>query len=131
MHKGGTGSEDEESDLGDPLELKAEVASFLQGSSEVSGDEDLPLELPVSRPTDWVQWRAEECDLPTWWRELTAISGEDMERLAKEVRASSNSPSADTSSTPRKPPTKHLLLQPVSIDGDLCPRLNLFMPARI
>ena len=54
----------------------------------MSGNEDLPLEPPVSRPTDWVQWRAEECDLPTWWRELTAVSGEDTERLAKEVRAS-------------------------------------------
>ena len=40
MHQGGTGSEDGESDLGDLLELKAEVASFLQGSSEMSGDED-------------------------------------------------------------------------------------------
>ena len=54
MHQGGTGSEDRESDLGDLPELKVEVASFLQGSSETSGDEDLPLELPVSRPTDWV-----------------------------------------------------------------------------
>ena len=88
MHQGGTGSEDGESDLGDLPELKAEVASFLQGSSETSCDEDPPLELPVSRPTDWVQWRAKECDPPTWWRELTAILGEDMERLAKEVRAS-------------------------------------------
>ena len=69
MHQGQTGSKDEESDLGDLLELKAEVASFLQGSSEASSDEDLPLELPVSRPTDWVRWRAEECNLPAWWRE--------------------------------------------------------------
>ena len=130
-HQGGTGSEDRESDLGDPPELKVEVASFLQGSSEMSGNEDLPLEPPVSRPADWVQWRAEECDLPAWWRELTAISGEYTERLAKEVRASFYSPGADTSSTPRKPPTMHLLLQPVSIDGDLCPTFNLFMPAGI
>ena len=88
MHQGGTGSEGRESDLGDLPELKAEVASFLQGSSETSCDEDPPLELPMSRPADWVQWRAKECNLPTWWRELTAILGEDMERLAKEVRAS-------------------------------------------
>ena len=88
MHQGGMGSKDRESDLGDLPELKLEVASFLQGSSETSCDEDLPLEPPMSRPTDWVQWRAKECNLPTWWRELTAILGEDMERLAKEVRAS-------------------------------------------
>ena len=54
MHQGGTGSEDGESDLGDLPELKAEVASFLQGLSETSGNEDLPLEPPMSRPTDWV-----------------------------------------------------------------------------
>ena len=54
MPQGRTGSEDRESDLGDPPELKAEVASFLQGLSEMSCDEDLPLELPVSRPTDCV-----------------------------------------------------------------------------
>ena len=131
MHQGGTGSEDGESDLGDLPELKAEVASFLQGSSEMSGNEDLPLELPMSRPTDWVQWRAEECYLPTWWRELTAVSGEDTKRLAKEVRASFQFPCTDTSSIPRKPPTTPLLLHPVSIDGDLCPRFNLFMPAGI
>ena len=51
--QGRTGSEDGESDLGDLPELKVEVASFLQGSSETSCDEDLPLEPPVSRPTDW------------------------------------------------------------------------------
>ena len=55
MHQGGTGSEDRESDLGDLPELKAEVASFLQRSSETSSDEDPPLELPVSRPADWVR----------------------------------------------------------------------------
>ena len=44
MNQGGTGSEDGESDLGDLPELKVEVASFQQGSSEMSCDEDLPLE---------------------------------------------------------------------------------------
>ena len=131
MHQGGTGSEDGESDLGDLPELKAEVASFLQGSSEMSSNEDLPLELPVSRPTDWVQWTAEECNLPAWWRELTAISGEDMERLAKEVRASFQFPRCRHELDPKEAPTMHLLLHPVSIDGDLCPRFNLFMPAGI
>ena len=54
MHQGRTGSKDGESDLGDLPELKAEVASFLQGSSETSCDEDPPLEPPMSRPADWV-----------------------------------------------------------------------------
>ena len=94
----------ESPDLGDLPELKGEVASFLQGSSEMSGNEDLPLEPPVSRPTDWVRWRAEECDLPTWWRELTAVSGEDMERLAKEIRASFQFPRCRHKLDPKEAP---------------------------
>ena len=86
--QGKTGSGSKDSDLGDPPKLKAEVASFLQGSSEMSGEEDPPLEPPTSQPADWVRWRAEECNLPTWWRELTAVWGEDMKTLARQVRAS-------------------------------------------
>ena len=104
MHQGGTESKDGESDLGDPLEMKVEVASFQQGLSETSCDEDLPLELPVSRPADWVQRRAKECNLPTWWRDLTAISGEDVERLAKEVRASFQFPWCRHEFDPEKAP---------------------------
>ena len=85
--QGETGSGSKDLDLGDPPELKVEVASFLQGSSETSG-EDPPLEPPASQPTDWVRWRAEECNLPTWWSELTAVQGEDTKTLAREVRAS-------------------------------------------
>ena len=70
----------------------------------MSSDEDLPLEPPLSRPTDWVWWRTEECDLPTWWRELTAISGEDMERLAKEVRASFQFPQCRHEFDPKEAP---------------------------
>ena len=33
------GSEGRDSDLGEPLQLKAEVASFLQGSSKMPEDE--------------------------------------------------------------------------------------------
>ena len=86
--QGETGLGSKDSDLGDPPELKVEVASFLQGSSETSGEEDPPLEPPASQPTDWVRWRAEECNLPLWWRELTAVQGEDTKTLAREVRAS-------------------------------------------
>ena len=83
--QGETGSGSGDSDLGDPLELKADVASFIQGSS---GEENPPLKPPTSQPTDWIRWRAEECNLPMWWRELTAVQGEDTETLAREVRAS-------------------------------------------
>ena len=38
--QGKTGSGSKDSDLGDPPKLKAEVASFLQGLSETSGEED-------------------------------------------------------------------------------------------
>ena len=72
LPQGKTGSGSRDSDLGDPPKLKVEVASFLQGSSR---KEDPPLEPPTSQPTDWVRWRAEECNLPTWWRELTAVWG--------------------------------------------------------
>ena len=54
MPQGGMGSKGRESDLGDPLELKVEVASFLQGMPETSCDEDPLVEPPVSRPADWV-----------------------------------------------------------------------------
>ena len=85
LPQGETGSGSGDSDLGDPPKLKAEVASFLQGSSR---EENPPLEPPASQPADWVRWRAEECNLPMWWRELTAVRGEDMKTLAREVRAS-------------------------------------------
>ena len=39
MPSGGTGSKGGDSDLGEPLQLKAEVASFLQGSSKTPEDE--------------------------------------------------------------------------------------------
>ena len=85
LPQGETGSGSRDSDQGDPPELKVEVASFLQGSS---GKEDPPLEPPASQPADWVRWRAEECNLPMWWRELTAMRGQDTKTLAREVRAS-------------------------------------------
>ena len=56
MPSGGMGSEGGDSDLGEPLQLKVEVASFLQGLSKALEDEDeetLP-EPPVSKSAKWV-----------------------------------------------------------------------------
>ena len=56
MLPGRTGSEGEDSDLGEPPQLKAEVASFLQGSSEMPEDKDeemLP-EPSIYKSTKWV-----------------------------------------------------------------------------
>ena len=86
-----TESEDGVSNLGEPPELKAEVASFLEGSTEVSdGDsEEGPLEPPVLKFADWVRWKVGKCDTPNWWAELSTVLGEDKtRRLAREVRAS-------------------------------------------
>ena len=90
MPVGETGSEGRDSNLGEPPELKVEVASFLHESSETSDEEDMqmPPEPAVSKFTDWVQWKAEECDTPSWWAELSIVLGEDnTRRLAREVRA--------------------------------------------
>ena len=56
MPSGRMGSEGGDSDLGEPPQLKAEVASFLQGSSKMPEDEDeemLP-EPSVSKSAEWV-----------------------------------------------------------------------------
>ena len=106
MPSGGTGSKGGDSDLGEPLQLKVEVASFLQGSSETSEDEDeemLP-EPSVSKFTKWVQWRAKKCDIPNWWAELSRVLEEDTGRLAKEVRASFQLPRCMHELDPREAP---------------------------
>ena len=53
---GKMGSEGGESDLGEPPQLKAEVASFLQGSSELleDKDEDMLPELSIYKFAEWV-----------------------------------------------------------------------------
>ena len=43
---------------------------------------------PYPQPTKWVQWKAERCDVPNWWAELSTVLLEDIERLARQVRAS-------------------------------------------
>ena len=80
MPSGGMWSEGRDSDLGEPPQLQAEVASFLQGSSEMPEEEDekmLP-EPPISQSAEWVQWKAEKCDVPNWWAELSAVPLEDI-----------------------------------------------------
>ena len=78
------GSEGTDSDLGEPPQLQANVASFLQGSSETTEEEskEISLELPISQPAEWVQWKAEKCDVPEWWAELSTVPVEDIEKLA-------------------------------------------------
>ena len=90
MPPGETESEDGASNLGELPELKVEVASFLEGSSEMLDGEskEMPPEPAVSKFTDWVRWKAGKCDTPSWWVELLTVPGEDdTRRLAQEVRA--------------------------------------------
>ena len=90
MPFGRMGSEGGDSDLGEPPQLQAEVASFLQGSSKMPEEEDeevLP-EPPISQSAEWVQWKVEKCDVPNWRAELSTVLLEDTGRLAWEVRAS-------------------------------------------
>ena len=90
MPPSGMGCEDRASDLGEPPELKVEVASFLEGSSEAldGKSEEGPLEPSVSKFVNWVRWKAGKCNTPNWWAELSTVPGEDeTRRLAQEVRA--------------------------------------------
>ena len=88
---GGEGSEGRGSDLEELPELKLTIASFLQGLPETSDDEGkkMPLEPTILDFGQWVWWRAEKCEMPEWWAELSAMPGkEDTRKLAREVRAS-------------------------------------------
>ena len=72
-------------------ELKPMVASFLQGSPETLDDKGkkTPLKPSFLDFSLWVPWKAERCETPDWWRELSAVLGkEDARKLAREVRAS-------------------------------------------
>ena len=51
-------------------------------------NEEISQEPPVSQLTEWIQWKAERCDVPDWWAELSTVLLEDIERLAQQVRAS-------------------------------------------
>ena len=91
MLSGKEESEGGDSDLGEPPELKPAVASFLWGSPETSDDEgeEMPPEPTVLDFAEWVHWKAERCNTPSWWMELSTVPGEDNTRkLARQVRAS-------------------------------------------
>ena len=91
MSPGETESEDGTSNLGELPKLKAEVASFLEGSLGMSdgGSDEMPQEPAISKFSDWVRWKVGECDTPSWWAELSTVLGEDnIRKLAQEVRAS-------------------------------------------
>ena len=75
------GSEGGDSDLGEPPQIQAKVASFLQGSSKTTEEEneEMSPEPPISQPTEWVRLKAERCDVPGWWVELSTVPLEDIE----------------------------------------------------
>ena len=88
---GREGSEGGDFDLWELLELKPAVASFLWGSPETSDNEGekMPLEPTILDFAKWVPWKAEKCNTPSWWMELSTVPGEDNTRkLARQVRAS-------------------------------------------
>ena len=83
------GSNGRGSDLEEPLELKPMVASFLRGLPETSEDEGekMPPGPTVLEFSLWVPWKAERCETPEWWMELSAVPEKDDHRkLAREVR---------------------------------------------
>ena len=91
MPSGEEGSKGRDSNLGEPPELKPAVASILRGSPETLDDEGkkMPLEPTVLDFAEWVPWKAEGCNTPSWWMELSTVPGEDNTRkLARQVRAS-------------------------------------------
>ena len=128
MPSGGTGSEGRDSDLGEPPQLMVEVASFLQGSSEMPEDEDeemLP-EPSISKSTEWVWWRAEKCDVPNWWAELSTVLQEDW---PKRWELCFNSQGVCLSWTLGRPCSMCPWLQHVSTDRGSCPPSYLLLLA--
>ena len=86
------------SDLEEPLELGLEVASFLKGLLGTSKDKGngMPPEPAVTEFSQWVPWRANKCKTPSWWAELLAVLEiGDHKKLAREVQASFQTPTAD------------------------------------
>ena len=91
MPSGKEESDGGEADLGELLELKPAVASFLWGSPETLDDKGkmMPPEPAVSDSAEWVMWKAERCNTPNWWMELSTVPGvDDTQKLARQVRAS-------------------------------------------
>ena len=130
-HSGRTVSKGGDLDLGESPQLKVEVASFLQGSSKMQEEEDeemLP-EPPVSQSTEWVWWKAEKCDVPDWWAELSTVLLEDTGRLAWEVRASFWLPRHMHELDPREAPFHATLAPPCLHQQRFIPPLCLTLLA--
>ena len=88
---GEEGTNGEDSDLEELLELKPAVASFLRGSPDTSEDEGdrMPPEPTVLEFSQWVPWKAKRCKTLEWWTKLLTVPGiEDCRKLAREVQAS-------------------------------------------
>ena len=67
------------------------MASFLRELLGTSEDEDdrMPPESAVTEFSQWVLRRADRCETPSWWAELSAVwEIGDHKRLAREVWAS-------------------------------------------
>ena len=75
MPSGKEGFEGRDSDLGELPELKPAVASFLQGHQKLwmEEGEEMPPEPTVLDFAEWVHWKAERCDTPSWWMELSTV----------------------------------------------------------
>ena len=108
------GSEGADSDLGGPPQLQADIASFLQGPSEMTEEEskEISPEPPISQPAKWVRWKAERCDVPDWWVELSTVPLEDIEKLAQQVRASFKLPKCMHELDPEEAPFHASLAPP-------------------
>ena len=49
----------------------------------------MPPEPTILDFAEWVPWKVERCDTPSWWMELSTVPGEDNTRkLARQVRSS-------------------------------------------
>ena len=86
---GGEEATTEDPNLEELLELGLEVTCFCRGLAENSEEEDEKVpspKPPVEELQEWVKWKAEAYEMPSWWRELMKVPEvEDSEKLAWEV----------------------------------------------
>ena len=68
-----------------------------------------------------MQWKAEKCDVPEWWAELSTVPVEDIEKLAQQVRASFKLPKHIHELDPKEAPFHAPLALP-------CLHRQRFMP---
>ena len=83
----------EDLELGELLDLKLGVTSFLRGSAESSEEQGPPPELPVWDLCKLVTWKSKMTETPEWWRELLVVPGvPNCKRLVQKVWASFSHP---------------------------------------